>query len=97
MARNLASRSDIGIIVAGDFPESRWADLEARLVEPVALKFVYKRGQKEPFDIPTRDLLPVEIVMIVNKGIAEGKIEFGFRERNGPPGTPLLRLGVGDM
>jgi hypothetical protein len=88
--------SDIGIVVAADLPERYWPEIEQRLVEPVALRWVYRKTRKEPFEVPVRDLLPEEVVMVVNKGLVEGKIEFGFRVREGPPLPPsALRLHIG--
>lgn len=86
----LMKPGDIGIIVAADFPAERTPDLEARLVEPVRLVFAYKKRQKEPFELPVRDLSAIEIVAVVNKGLQERKIEFGFR----PIGLPSSPFGV---
>lgn len=88
----LANPGDIGIIVAADYPAALLPDLEARLVEPVRLIFAYKKRQKDPFELPVRDLGPIEVIAVVNKALAEGKIEFGFRPRPGPALPSGLRL-----
>lgn len=83
----LSKASDVGIVVvAGDMPEGRWPDLEAGRVEPIALLFRYRQGGKEDFQIPVRNLLPIEVLMVANRAIMENKIEFWFR----PKATPGL-------
>lgn len=80
-----------GVIVAGDPPMRHFEQIMAGDVEPVALKFRSRRGGQD-FEIPVRNLTPVEIIMIVNRALAEGQIEFGFRPKGG--GGPALMPGA---
>jgi hypothetical protein len=73
---------NIGIIVAGDMPENFVPALEASEVMPIAIVFAFKDKRQDPFEVPCRPPNGVEVCLLVNRALVEGKIEFGFRAKD---------------
>lgn len=79
----------VGIVVAADVPEEEYARMMDRKLAPVTLKFRNVENRQE-FEVPVRDLTPIEVCMVVQRAIEEQKIEFGFRPR---PGAGIVGPG----
>lgn len=76
--------AQIGVIVAGDPPAREVERIVAGQCEPVALKFRSLDGRPD-FEVPVRDLTPVEICTVINRALEQKRIEFGVRPYAGGP------------
>lgn len=81
----------LGIVFAADVSMEKAAPIQQGECEPVAVIFRFRSGRREDFQVPVRDLVPEEIIAVVNRALAEGRMEFGFRPRH--PGQGLIMPG----
>lgn len=87
----VASNIGVGIVVAADVPPEYLTELQNGNLVPVQLVFVRGTDRHgDPIKMPVRDLVSEEIIGVVNRAIAEGKIEFGFRKPVGDGGPIRL-------
>lgn len=90
-----AGRVQPFVVVAADVPDKYRGLLEDGKLQPVKLVFLVRSmnaGGSQLIEMDVRDLWPEEIIAVVNRALAEGRIEFGFR-RKGTGG--LVQLGGG--
>lgn len=77
-----------GIMVAADLPPEYLEAAMAGRIMPVRVTLVDKR-EKKAFELEVRPITSEEAVMLINRYLAEGKIEFGFRERGNTYGGAI--------
>lgn len=69
-----------GIIVTSDLPHRLLEVGLAGKIEPIRLVMV-NHVSNEQFELPVRPVSAKEAVMLVNRFLMEGTMEFGFREK----------------
>jgi hypothetical protein len=82
----------IGIIVSCDPPLAHIEAMFDGKLAPVAVVFrwTHKHAASEE-QYPTREVTEEEAVAIVNKYLAEGRIQFGFQKTGAPPVPPGMQ------
>lgn len=69
-----------GILVAADLPHRMLEAGLAGKIEPIRLVMV-NHDTNEQFELPVRSIAAKEAVMLVNRFLMEGTMEFGFKEK----------------
>ena len=78
-----------GLLIAADVPTQHVESAMAGKIEPVRV-VLHDKTRNVTFEIPCRPITEQEAVMLINRYLSEGKIEFGFRKKERTYGGPVL-------
>jgi len=78
-----------GLMVAADVPTRFIEAAMAGKIEPVRVVILHRGSSEKMYEWPCRPISPEEAVMLINRYLMEGKIEFGFRKREQTYGGPI--------
>lgn len=78
-----------GLMVAADVPERFVEAALAGRIEPLRIVIVHKGTSEKLYEWACRPISSEEAVMLINRYLSEGKIEFGFRQKDQHFGGPI--------
>lgn len=77
-----------GLMIAADLPERYIEAGMAGKIEPVRI-VMHDHRTGDIFELPVRPITSHEAVMLINRFLQEGKLEFGFRPKERSYGGPI--------